>query len=375
MALPKNIKTLIAAILITLLSSNVCALFFRALNLVISVFTIHYWLIWLLPISGLAIWKASRINIFSNAEKLYSPSLAPFIFFSSLLSHITGASVGRETVSIQIGGSIANSVLQYFRIDNQFQKTLFNLGVATGFSTMFSNPIVGAAYLFERHKERSPITLLFVLTLSYLGIIAADALIGLHTFKPLIIDANFQEIIKTSIILFIPSLILILTYTQIDLFLKKKIQYNPINVILGSTSLLVFGYLLDNNYYNTLSLPLLHDAFLYASNPSDFLLKLIFTLISMHSGFRGGEFVPLMVAGVTFSSFASTFISSASLNVFSSLGLYSLVACRFRIPLTCSILIFQYSDWKWATCSMVFYMTLYHSFKFVNENLLKSIET
>ncbi|MBQ2924848.1 MAG: chloride channel protein, partial [Anaerotignum sp.] len=82
------------------------------------------WLLWLLPLGGLAIVLAYRFagmekdrgtNFILVAVRSNEPvtiKTAPLIFFSTVVTHLLGGSAGREGAALQLGGSIASSFAQ-----------------------------------------------------------------------------------------------------------------------------------------------------------------------------------------------------------------------------------------------------------------------
>ena len=79
--------------------------------------TAHEWIIYLLPVGGLAIaglyklFKMEKLgtdNVIESirTEKSVPFLLAPLIFVSTVITHLFGGSAGREGAALQLGGSI-----------------------------------------------------------------------------------------------------------------------------------------------------------------------------------------------------------------------------------------------------------------------------
>ena len=86
----------------------------------------HIWLLWLLPVVGLAIVALYKVtgcegmgtnNVIRavHSGESVSPLLVPAIFFGTVLTHLCGGSAGREGAALQMGGSIGYNIAKLFR--------------------------------------------------------------------------------------------------------------------------------------------------------------------------------------------------------------------------------------------------------------------
>lgn len=94
----------------------------------------HTWLLWLLPVAGLAIvalYKVTGcegmgtntvIRAVHSGESV-SPLLVPAIFFGTVLTHLCGGSAGREGAALQMGGSIGYNIAKLFRFSDHDRRT------------------------------------------------------------------------------------------------------------------------------------------------------------------------------------------------------------------------------------------------------------
>ena len=113
-------KWVIFSILVGLIVGFIGTVFFLGLSFVTIIRTQNPWLIYLLPIGGLAI--VGCYHLFRDANDagtnlvisaIHSGDelplrMAPLIFLSTLITHLFGGSAGREGAALQIGGSIGN---------------------------------------------------------------------------------------------------------------------------------------------------------------------------------------------------------------------------------------------------------------------------
>ena len=89
----------------------------------------HIWLLWLLPVAGLAIVALYKVtgcegmgtnNVIRavHSGESVSPLLVPAIFFGTVLTHLCGGSAGREGAALQMGGSIGYNIAKLFRFSD-----------------------------------------------------------------------------------------------------------------------------------------------------------------------------------------------------------------------------------------------------------------
>ena len=117
----------------------------------------HVWLLWLLPLAGLAIVALYKLtgcegmgtnNVIRavHSSESVSPLLVPAIFLGTVLTHLCGGSAGREGAALQMGGSIGYNIAKLFRFSDHDRRTATACGMAAFFSALFGTPL--AATLF-----------------------------------------------------------------------------------------------------------------------------------------------------------------------------------------------------------------------------------
>ena len=105
----------------------------------------HIWLLWLLPVAGLAIVALYKVtgcegmgtnNVIRavHSGESVSPLLVPAIFFGTVLTHLCGGSAGREGAALQMGGSIGYNIAKLFRFSDHDRRTATACGMAAFFS-------------------------------------------------------------------------------------------------------------------------------------------------------------------------------------------------------------------------------------------------
>lgn len=81
--------------------------------------------------------------------------------------------------------------------------------------------------------------------------------------------------------------------------MKKYVRYAPMRPFTGGLLIVAAVWLFHGDRYIGLGIPVIVDAFQHPLAPWDFLGKLVFTVTSLGSGFKGGEVTPLFYIGAT----------------------------------------------------------------------------
>ena len=120
------------------------------------------WLLYLLPVGGLAIvgvYKLCRVSgvgtneVFEGvrSNKGVSILLAPAIFLGTTITHLLGGSAGREGAALQIGGSVATFFGKLFRLNEEDRHILTMCGMSG------IRHADGGMCLRDRGRQRRPL--------------------------------------------------------------------------------------------------------------------------------------------------------------------------------------------------------------------------
>jgi H+/Cl- antiporter ClcA len=75
--------------------------------------------------------------------------MAPLILLTTVITHLFGGSAGREGTAVQIGGSLANLIGSWFKLNEADKKVVLTAGVAAGFGAVFGTPLTGTIFALE----------------------------------------------------------------------------------------------------------------------------------------------------------------------------------------------------------------------------------
>jgi len=327
--------------------------FLQALSWVTRCFHDHPWLLFLLPVLGLLmVWvyanpaRAASGGVKALVAQIRTPSaplpasMAPAIVGTTLMSHLGGASVGREGTALQMGGALADQFSRWLTLDDQERRTLLLCGVSAGFAAVFGTPIAAAVFALEFVRLRSW-QLLPCLASAFLADFAGRKLFhATHADNRLPVPAelSFSGLGSALALGLACGLI-----ARLYLFLHRRdIAAKSLpnaygRILFGGVlfvSLVHFGNLRD---FTGLGLEAIESSFIEPVWPTAFALKFLLTFLCVSHGFRGGEVTPLFFVGATLGSAAAALLS-LPLTICAALGFVGVFAGVGAVPLACAVM-------------------------------------
>ena len=284
-------------------------------------------LLLLLPISGVVIVLLYRVcgmehdrgtNLVLVAVRQAHPMhlrTAPLIFFSTVLTHLAGGSAGREGAALQLGGSIAERAGRLLKLNEKDRRVLTMCGMSAAFSALFGTPLTAAIFSMEVVSVGVMYYSAMVPCLiSSLTALELAKLLGVHPEQYTIsgIPAlSSLSIVQSAALGIGCALLSILFCRAVHLapHLYDRVTKKPVlKALLGGVLLLALTALVGSQDYNGAGSHIIELALAGEARPEAFLLKILFTAITLGAGFRGGEIVPVLFTGATFGSVAGPLI-------------------------------------------------------------------
>ena len=279
----------------------------------------HPWLIYFLPVGAIVITfiyktilktKDSGTNTVIAAiqsDESLPFRLAPHIFVATLITHLVGGSAGREGAALQMGGAIGNGIGRGLRLNSTDKKTMIMCGMSAAFSALFGTPMAAAIFSMEvisvgimHYAALVPCVIASLVAravASYFGLGAEEYLI------PSIPKFGIKTAIIICIFAVICGLVSVVFCTclhKYEEFLSTKMENPYLKAFVGGTSVLLLTLVLGNQNYNSTGSAIIASCFTGAAiGLTTFILKIIFTTLTLSCGYKGGEIVPTLFIGAT----------------------------------------------------------------------------
>ena len=342
------------------------ALFMGSLNWATTTRIEHSWLIFLLPLGGLAVGFmyhhfgqpiAGGTSLVLDAAHVpdgeVPTRMAPMIFSGSVASHLVGASVGREGAAVQIVAGITDDVARRLGLSYASRRSLLVCAVAAAFGGLFGVPIAGALFALEAQREtrRHFSVVPFALASSIIANAVAGA-IGTEHERPFHVEhlpCGWSYLWRYVVAAACFGLIAV-AYIQVEHRVKhlfaRVVKWPPLRPFIGGVLVLALLAASGTRSYLGISSNLINIALTGAVGVAAiaFVWKLVFTAVSLGSGFVGGEMFPLFVMGsLAGAQFAR--ITDTSVPLFAALGLIAVFAAASNTPLTCMVIGIELFGW------------------------------
>lgn len=319
----------------------------------------HLWIFMLLPISGVLIVfmyrKMGRDDrgtnqVLSTIKSKDDVPLrsAPLIFVSTILTHLTGGSAGREGAAIQFGGSIGNQIGRIIKLDEADHHVIIMCGMSAAFAAVFGTPMAAAVFAMEVVSV-GVMYYTALLPCVIASLIASKFAAGIGVHPELFHVTQIPELtvengIKMAIIAAgcgLLSILFCIALKWTAIFYDRFLKNPYIRVVVAALVVIIITMILNTRDYMGAGSDLISRAIENGqARPLDFFWKLILTAITMRAGFRGGEIVPSFCIGATFGCVAGS-IFGISPSIAAACGMVALFCGVTNCPITSMLIAFE----------------------------------
>lgn len=310
------VKWGLISIVVGLAGGLVGTLFHKSVDLVTEVRVHNSWLIFLLPLGGLLIvsmYDVCKIHSGTNrviesvrTDKKVPGLMAPLIFVSTVITHLFGGSAGREGAALQLGGSIGYRFGKLFKLDEKDMHLIVMLGMSSVFAALFGTPLTATFFALEVISVG--VIYYVALVPCILSSVLSYKIALLFGVTPVKFDnAVMQQlslvllikVIALGILCALVSICFCFAIKHVTSFAEKKVANSYVRAFVGGCIIIVLTLLVGNNDYNGAGMDVISRAIGGNANPEAFILKIIFTVVTIAAGFKGGEIVPTFFIGST----------------------------------------------------------------------------
>ncbi len=315
-------------------------------------------LLFLLPVAGFAVgWiyhhfggaagQGSALvieEIHSNQARI-PLRMAPLVLLGTVITHLFGGSAGREGTAVQMGASLADTLRRVLGLAGDNRRLMIMAGISGGFASVFGTPVAGFVFGMEvqslgriRYDGLVP-----CLVAAYVGDLVTRAWGVGHSHYPPLPNLALDPLLLLKValagVLFgITSIVFVELTHGIKSVYSRHVHYPPLRPVIGGLLVVALTLLLNTQDYLGLGIPLIQQSIGGAGvMPFAFLLKLVFTALTLGSGFLGGEVTPLFVIGATL-GYTLGGVLGVDPAFLASIGFVAVFAGASNTPLACALM-------------------------------------
>lgn len=356
-----TLHRLIVAILIGFVVGAVSGSFGYLLNLVTSFRTSHPFMLYFLPFGAIMIVALYRLimkksdpgtnqvlTAIHSGERV-PLRMAPLIYISTILTHLVGGSAGREGAALQLGGSIGNAFGEYLHFeDKEDRNVMIMCGMSAAFSALFGTPIAAAVFSMEvvsvgimHYAALLPCTVSALIARA-----VARNLFHLYAPKYAILELptfslkNALFIAALAALCGLLSILFCIGLHKSNILYQRLFKNAYLRAFVGGSILLGLTLLVGNQTYNGTGTSMLTFCMAGDVSSAAFFLKMIFTILTLACGYKGGEIVPTFFIGASFGCMFGNLIGFSP-SLCSAIGMGALFCGVTNCPITSLLICFE----------------------------------
>ena len=350
---------------------SVCAVFGHMLLWANGYRLENPWISLFLPIGGLVIifmykaWhneddRGTNMVISSiHSSTGIRTRMGPLIFTSTMITHLLGGSAGREGAAIQLGGSIANKLGSMMELNENDQRIMIMCGMSAGFSALFGAPMAAAIFSLEvisigiMHYSALVPCVVASMTAHFLAdFLAVEPERFTVISIPEFIPAMFLKVIIFAALAGGVSILFCICLHSVEHLYKKNFKNIYVRIFAAGCIIIVLSLVFGNDYLGS-GQGIIEEVFHGEEIDSyAFLLKMLFTALTLGAGFKGGEIVPSFCIGAAF-GFTVSSVFGLPVTLAAACGMVGVFCGVTNCPITSLLISFEMFGFE----GMSYYLT------------------
>lgn len=360
------LKWLLYSAGIGLLVGGVAAAFHLGIDWAAELRVREPWILWLLPVGGMAIVLLYRVcrmekdqgtNLVLAAVREAEP---PTKWVTMVDRKISGA-------ALQLGGSLAAWVGREIRLDAKDSRVMVMCGMSAAFSALFGTPLTAVCFSMEVVS----VGVMYYAALVPCVVASLTALqvaqgFGLHQSPGYeigrVLELGPLSMVQAAALGLLCALVSILFCKVLHTAPKLYAKYFPnplLRAAVGGALVLALTLLVGSQDYNGAGDGVIRRMLAGETIPEAFLMKILFTALTLGAGFRGGEIVPVLFTGAAFGTTVGPLLGLPH-GFGGALGMAAVFCGATNCPMTALMLAFELFGGEsltlYAVCCGVAYM-------------------
>jgi H+/Cl- antiporter ClcA len=275
----------------------------------------------------------------------------------TLLGLASGASLGREGPTVQVGASIMYAVGKRLRLPRaELQRALVLAGGAAGIAAAFNTPLAGVVFAieelshsFEARTSGVVFTAVIIAGVTTLGLMGNYTYFG-HTSAELEFGPRWAAVALCGVVgglaggLFSSALLMFARGLpgRTGLFLAR---HPVLFAALCGLAIAGCGWLSDGSTYGTGYAQARGIVEGHSTLPASYAaLKLVANVVSYISGIPGGIFAPALAVGAGLGEWLSHIVPSATSGAVVLLGMVAYFSGVVQAPITATVIVMEMTD-------------------------------
>ncbi len=310
------------------------------------------WLILLLPVGSIAtvlLYRVFGMHNFGGTNEIIvcltnkkpiRTIAAPLIFISTAITHLLGGSAGREGAALQLGGAGATVLCRVLRLKENDRTIVVLSGMSAVFAGLFGTPLTAAFFVLEFKSSFKvisrailPCLISSVVATKFSSALAVTAETGCLSVIDTFTFSSVAKIIILSLGLSILGQLMCITFHKTGHLMTHLISNAFLRTALAATVIVVLTAIVGDMRYSGSGMSMAIMAIEGKADWFDFILKIVFTAVTLAAGLKGGEIVPTFCIGATFGCVFGS-ILGLDPGLGAALGLVGLFCCTTNSPVS-----------------------------------------